>query len=243
MAFKDLETSLAIIIPMFNEELGAKICVESVISEIKKLSVSCQLIIINDGSTDRTSQILSSLAKMYKKYLIVLNHKFNQGYGAGLQSGIKEASFRGFKFCVFMDSDLTNNPSFLPQFVKLMESGYDCVKASRYIRGGKMIGVPFYRKIISKTGNLIASFLFGMGIKDCTNGFRMVRLELIKDIKFEENNFSIILEELYYLKKKGARVKEISNTLTSRINTKTSFSYTPKIFLDYFKYAFKASLI
>ncbi len=228
---------------MYNEEVGAERCIKTVILEIKKLSVPTQLIVVNDGSRDRTRQILERMSKTYKKDLVVVNHLQNKGYGAGLQTGIKKSYQMGFEFCIFMDSDLTNHPSFLQNFVDLIDSGYDCVKASRYTKGGKMEGVPFYRQIISRTGNLIASSLFGMGIKDCTNGFRMVRLELLKDIRFKENNFSIIMEELYLLKKKNAKITEIPNTLTSRIDTETSFQYTPQIFWDYFKYALKASLI
>lgn len=243
MGSKKKHTSIAIIIPMYNEEIGAKKCIKTVIPEIKKLNVLTKLFVVNDGSKDRTSQILDNLGEKYKDDMVVVNRDLNQGYGAALQTGIKKAYQCGFDFCIFMDSDLTNHPSFLKKFVELIDSGYDCVKASRYIPGGMMENVPFYRQIISKLGNSIASTLFGVGIRDCTNGFRMVRLELIKDIKFKQNNFSIIVEELYYLKCRRAKITEIPNILTSRINTKTSFRYTPRIFWDYFKYAFRASLI
>jgi len=64
---------------------------------------------------------------------------------------------------------------------------------------------------------------------------------MLKGIKFKENNFSIILEELYYLKKRDARFLEIPNVLYARTNTTSHFKYKPKIFYDYFKYAFKAA--
>ena len=139
-----------------------------------------------------------------------------------------------------MDSDLTNPPKFIPQFVKKISDDVGCVKASRYVAGGKVVNVPFSRKIISIVGNSLASVFFNVGIRDCTNGFRMVRLDLLKGIRFQENNFSIILEELYYLKKKGAKFIEIPNVLYARTNSRSHFYYKPKIFFDYFKYALKA---
>ena len=105
------------------------------------------------------------------------------------------------------------------------------------------INVPRYRKLISQVGNYIASILFRIGIKDCTNGFRMVRLELLNGVKFKENDFSIILEELYYLKKNGAMFKEIPYTLTSRRDSISHFSYKPKTFYNYFKYLVKAAFV
>jgi hypothetical protein len=105
-----------------------------------------------------------------------------------------------------MDSDLTNDPAFIPQFAaKLSEGRWDLVKASRYVPNGGMRGVPARRRAVTIAGNAVARTLFGMGIRDCTNGFRAVRLELISDVTFKETGFPIILEELLILKKRGAR--------------------------------------
>ena len=235
--------TLAVIIPMYNEEKGVERCVTQVMKILPTLKVSkARLFMTDDGSKDETPKILKQLQKKYPKDLVVVTHPKNKGYGAGLQTGAREALQQGFEFGVFMDSDLTNRPEFLPEFVIAMDGRIDCVKASRYTKGGKMVGVPFKRRIISHTGNLIASPLFGAGIKDCTNGFRMVRLEKLKKIKLRENNFSIIMEEMYELLKRGAKFKEIPNTLTSRLDTKTHFRYKPSIFWDYGKYPLKYRL-
>lgn len=225
---------------MYNEERGAKKCVDAVMPVISKLSVPAALIVVNDGSKDKTKTILSQLEKSYPKNFYVVHHPKNKGYGGGLQTGITEAIKRKFEFCLFMDSDLTNDPKFIPDFVNAMRDDIDVVKASRYSLGGKMDGVPWYRQLISRSGNMIAAPMFHVGVSDVTNGFRMVRLSLLKDIAFKENNFSIIMEEMYYLKKKHARFAEIPNVLTSRTDTKTSFRYRPGTFWDYAKYPLKA---
>ena len=231
--------SLAIIIPMYNEERIASKCIDAVISNLNKIRDKNCLIVVNDGSKDKTNQILLEKQKKYKK-LIVVNHATNKGYGAATQSGIKEAIKRGYKWGLHMDSDLTNNPRYIKSFISAAKRGSDCVKASRYIKNGKVKNVPFYRNIISLAGNILASRLFNVGIKDCTNGFRIVNLSYLKNVTLKENNFSIILEELYYLKKNGAKFSEIPYVLTARNNSKSHFSYKPKVFRDYFKYAIKA---
>lgn len=238
--FLSKKNSLAVIIPMYNEEKGAERCVEQVMKILPTLKVSsAKLFITDDGSKDNTPEILIKMQARFPKYLMVITHPKNKGYGAGLQTGSREALKQGFEFGVFMDSDLTNRPEFLPKFVKAMSSGVDCVKASRYTKGGKMVGVPFKRRFISHAGNLIASPLFGAGIKDCTNGFRMVRLAKLQKIKLLENNFSIIMEEMYQLLKQGATFREIPNILTSRTDSKTHFRYRLGIFWDYGKYPLK----
>lgn len=234
---------LAIIIPMYNEELGAKKCIESVISEIKKINHPIKLLVVNDGSKDQTENILLKSQTEHKKYLTVVSYKKNRGYGSALQEGIKQALLQKCTYGLFMDSDLTNNPKYIIDFVKIIPQGYDIVKASRYISGGKMQGVPTKRLIMSYSASLVARTLFRMGIKDVTNGFRMIRLELLKDTKFKENSFPIILEELYILKKKRARGYEIPNILTARKNSASHFQYNYATMWGYLKYALKASLV
>lgn len=236
------KNSLAIIIPMYNEETTASKCIDKVIKEIKKIKIKSKLIIVNDGSEDSTRKILSEKKKLYKNRLIVINKK-NGGYGSALRSGIKKALELEFEYYLTMDSDLTNPPKYIPKLINALKTGADCVKASRYIKGGRMVNVPYYRQIISIVGNYFAKLAFNVGINDCTNGFKIVRLSLLKSINFKENNFSIILEELYYLKKSGAKFVEVPNILYCRTNSKSHFNYTPKIFYDYFKYVLLAVLI
>jgi len=222
---------------MFNEEHTCAVCIDRVIQVMKKLPVKAKLLVIDDGSSDKTPQIIKQKRNMYKTLLTIITHKKNKGYGAATQTGISFAIKKNYTWILHMDSDLTNDPKYIPAFLQARDKKIDCVKASRYIRGSIIKNVTLYRRVISLFGNYIAHFLFGVGILDCTNGFRMVRVKKLKGLIFSETNFSIILEELYQLKKKRARFTEISYTLTARKHTRSHFSYKPKVFVDYFKYA------
>jgi dolichol-phosphate mannosyltransferase len=234
--------SLAVIIPAFNEEAGLERCILEVMTALNSLTIRASFIMVNDGSTDKTNAIIQANERKYPKFLGI-SHLKNQGYGAALRSGIKTAEEKGLTWCLFMDSDLTNDPKHIQDFVQNMSPKIDCVRASRYIQNGQVVGVPISRRWISRIGNLVASTLFGLKIKDCTNGFRMVRTELLKSIPYQETGFTIIVEELYYLKKLQAKIKEIPYTLTSRVDTKTHFYYTAPVFLKYLKYAVKAAIL
>ena len=164
----------------------------------------------------------------------------NAGYGYALKQGLNKAEEENFDYALFMDSDLTNDPKDIYKFTDTLKYDPDCVKASRYIKGGGTKNVPLKRQIISRIANYISSLFFGLGIKDCTNGFRMVRLSKIKRINFQEKSFPIILEELYYLKQKNAKILEVPVILSSRSKSKTNFTYRPSTFINYGKYAIKA---
>ncbi|OGH06027.1 MAG: hypothetical protein A2W22_03835 [Candidatus Levybacteria bacterium RBG_16_35_11] len=236
MGLKFKKESIAIIIPMFNEEVSAEKCVDRVIAEIKKVKKHTRLIVVNDGSKDKTLDILKRKKKFHKSRLKIISYEKNRGYGYALSTGIKWAIKDGFEYYITMDSDLTNDPKYIHDFVSAMSDNVDCVKASRYIDNGKVVNVPLFRRVISIVGNGMAGLFFNLGISDYTNGFKMVRLSKLKGVRFKENNFSIILEEIYHLKKKNSKFTEIPNILTARKDSKSHFKYTPRIFYDYFKY-------
>lgn len=235
--------SVGIIIPMYNEEKGAATCVQEIVKVIRQLKIRSRLVVVNDGSTDRTLEILHTKKRQFSTRLVVVNSRVNRGYGAALQLGIKACKREKLEYVIFMDSDLTNSPKDIPRFVELIPTGVDCVKASRYIENGGMVGVPPFRMLISTLGNLVASKVFNLGIADCTNGFRMTRRRLVDDIQFKEKKFSIIMEELYELKKKQARFAQLPVVLTARKNTASNFRYSLATFFNYGKYVLWAALV
>ena len=235
---------LAVVIPMFNEEMNAERCVRCVSEVLSAKLPETLLYVVNDGSKDKTAAVLSALTAEGLPFRIV-THEVNRGYGAALITGAKAAYQDGFEYALFMDSDLTNDPWLIPKFAELAQGGsYDVIKASRYVKGGKMVGVPRYHQFVTIVGNRIASLLFRMGIRDCTNGFRAVRLRLLADVTFTQSGFPVIMEELYLLKQKGAKATEFPYTLTARKKGegKSKFRYRPRLFFNYLKFAVKAAL-
>ena len=140
-----------------------------------------------------------------------------------------------------MDCDLTNHPKYLEDFYKKMIKGYDYIKATRYGKNASVFGVPFQKKIVSIVGNLIARNLYGLPLKDLTNGFRAAKVEIMKTIDLKENGFVIIMEELYYVKSIAKTFCEVPFELTSRADSqgKSKFSYGPAAIYSYLKYPLK----
>ena len=233
--------SFAVIVPMFNEEQGAEECVKAVCAQLERLSNRTALIVVNDGSSDRTGAILDSITSGYGR-LSVVHHQINRGYGAALRTGVDTGYQYGFEYALFMDSDLTNHPSDIARFAECMKAGTDVIKATRYSQGGRAEGVPFYRVAISAIGNRIARFLFRLPIHDCTNGFRAVKISLLVRTKLQERRFPVIMEELYWLKYMTRSFAELPVTLTNRSSEQrpTAFAYKPSVFYAYLKYPLRA---
>jgi glycosyltransferase involved in cell wall biosynthesis len=228
---------------MYNEQAGAEDCVRAVCDEVSRLPNRTTLIAVNDGSKDGTGEILERLAPL-EPYLTVVTHGRNRGYGAALRTGLERAAQDGYEYVLYMDSDLTNHPSDIPRFASKMAEGPDIIKATRYSRGGRVSGVPFYRVAISRTGNLLARLLYRLPIHDCTNGFRAARVDLMLRMDLKENRFPIIMEELYWSKFLARTFAEVPVVLTNRRGEQrpTSFSYKPRVFYDYLKYPLRAFL-
>ena len=237
--------TLAVVVPMLNEEANAERCVRAVCATLAERFPESRLYVVDDGSRDATPGILAALAKEGLP-LVVVSHAANQGYGRALLTGAAAARAGGFDFALFMDSDLTNDPALIPRFHAAVAAGdCDLVKASRYVPGGGMRGVPLTHRVVTGLANRLASRLFAMGVRDCTNGFRAVRLALLSELPLREPGFPAILEELYLLKKAGARAKEIPYILTSRGpgQGRSRFRYRPALLYRYLKYAVKAARV
>lgn len=232
---------LAAVVPMFNEVLGAERCVAAVSRELAALDPSWPLIVVDDGSADATVAVLERLAADIPSLRVARNFR-NMGYGVALRTGAVEASLLGAEWVLFMDSDLTNPPEHIGRFVSAMSDEVDYVKASRYASGGGVEGVPFKRRLISRTGNVLAALALRLPLSDITNGFRAIRTERFLEMPLRETGFPIIAEEAYWACRLELRCAEVPTMLTSREATlrSSSFVYRPHIVAAYARYPMQA---
>jgi dolichol-phosphate mannosyltransferase len=226
---------------MYNEESIAEASVKEILGYAKRLPGTATLLAVNDGSTDRTESILQRLAPIYdEKDYRFISAPVNKGYGGALKLGIGFAIENDYDYVLFMDSDLTNHPRYLKDFYDKMCEGYDYIKASRYIKYGGTSGVPFKRRLISMAGNVFAKIVTRLPLKDFSNGFRAVKVSIIKKIELKENSYALIIEELKKVSKITHNFCEIPCILETRskIAGSSKFNYSFKTFWNYVKYLF-----
>lgn len=157
-----------VVIPAFNEEET----IAGVIGELLAERLGLDLLVVNDGSTDRTEEIVKNLP------VAVVSHPINLGYGAAVQTGMIYAVRRGYDFLVLMDADGQHVPSQVRRLVEELSAGWDMVIGSRFVGGLEGTGVPFMRSVGITFFSLLAKILGGVRIRDVTSGFQAMRREV-----------------------------------------------------------------
>jgi glycosyltransferase involved in cell wall biosynthesis len=232
----ELRPSFVIALPMWNEEAYAEKCIHAIFSVLDNINFPNGVVAINDGSHDNTLSILKRLKSEYKR-LYIVDHQINCGYGAAIKSAYEFGIESGYDYVLFMDADLTQDPRYILDFLPHMINGIEFIKASRYIKGSQVIGVPLFRIVVSLLGNAVARLAFHLPITDYTNGFRAVKTSLAKQFDLKEYHFAILVEEMWQAKHFARNYAEVSYSLTSRPNVADSkFNYNLKVYAYYLKY-------
>jgi dolichol-phosphate mannosyltransferase len=171
-----------ILLPAYNEEEG----IEKLLERIRRISETFipeyKVIIVNDGSHDHTLQVI----ECYKKVLNieVVSFPKNQGVTSVFQTGFRKVCAEGADndICITMDSDNTQNPFVILDIIKKMESSYDIVIASRFAEGGKMVGAPWFRNLLSKGVAFAMRQIANIpGVRDYSTFYRGVRVRVLKE--------------------------------------------------------------
>lgn len=213
--------NISIVAPAYNEEQVIAKFVDSVTSYMRQTELSWELLIINDGSTDRTGEILESLPV---PELRVVTHSENRGLGKGLETGFTHA--RG-DVVITMDADCTHDPENISFLYQAILNGYDVAIASRYVPGGGMVDVPGWRQLISKAGNYIIGKVLSWSVRDGTSGYRAYKREHLQSLGELSPGFEVQVEILQKLN--NLRFCEVPLKLRDRTMGKSKMRYTSLI--------------
>lgn len=158
-----------VVIPAYNEEGKIGNVVQ------KALSTVDAVLVIDDGSKDNTYYEAKNSGAT------VIRHKKNEGAGSAIRSGIEYSIKKNFDVCVPLSGDDQDDPKEIEKLIRHISNGYDFVQGSRYLRGGKTIDIPLFRLFSTKAFSIFFSLVTGYPIKDASNGFRAIRLDLFQD--------------------------------------------------------------
>jgi len=178
-----VETQTIVALPAYNEEASLGMLLDAYAQLIREHpELHIKIIVVNDGSTDRTSQVLSEYSKILP--LETVNHEQNRGLGQAIRTCLYEAIKRcrsDNDIIVSMDADNTHLPEYIPLLVEKIKSGADIVIASRFRQGSREIGVPFMRRVYSRGARMLFALFLGLpGVRDYTCGYRAYRAGLIR---------------------------------------------------------------
>ncbi len=220
---------LAIVLPAFNEEKDLPNLLARIRETLSGQSFRYQVIVVDDGSKDRTAEIAEAAAK--EMPLRLVKHGVNKGLGMAIQTGLTEGMNCGDAVLV-MDSDNTHDPLYAIEMVAELEKGdSQFVIASRYQPGSVIMGLSAFRKGLSLGCFLLMKTIVPFqGVRDYSTGFRCYHSSILRRMAVvygpeklvEESGFVCMLEVLLKLRAIGVRACEIPYVL--RYDLKTGVS-------------------
>lgn len=198
---------LSVIMPVFNEEST----IREIIARVKAVNLDKEIILVNDGSTDGTADILQELAD---KTTHVFSHERNMGKGAALRTGFSHANG---EIIIIQDTDLEYAPE---QYVKLiqpiLEGRADVVYGSRFVTGDYRRVLFFWHMVGNKFLTLLSNMLTNMNLSDMETGYKVFRRDILKQIEIEEDRFGFEPEITAKLSKLNVRIYEVGISYAGR---------------------------
>ena len=170
---------LSVVIPARDEEGCIASTLEHLHLELQMNSVPHEIIVVDDGSTDKTIQILKDECQKISELKIVQNSGMH-GFGRAIVHGLNNISGDAV---VIMMADESDDPRDVVRYWKKLNEGYDCVFGSRFANGGGVIDYPKLKLLLNRLANLFIKFLFRHGLNDTTNAFKAYRNTVIDGIR------------------------------------------------------------
>lgn len=247
----------SVVIPTLNEAEN----IIKLIKEIKtgtRENEPYEIVIVDDNSPDDTvGTLLNDFTdddgfKVYKirqniglqshQYYLIYPQKENHFYikiiKRNERSGLISAIYEGFKssiseYILVMDADFSHSPSHINSLVsEIRRSNSDLVIASRYVKGGRIVGWTSKRIFLSKFATNLSKLIFGLSnVSDPMSGFFIVKRSIIRKMQFNTSGFKILLEIL--VKSKNIKIEEIPYTFSDRASGVSKLN--SKVTIDFFK--------
>lgn len=171
----------AIVVPMANEEEDFKPFIDMVNFVIDELNPGNVYFIIDKASKDRTLELCQELSAKDPRYVTVWAPE-NKNVVDAYVKGLRVAYEAGHEIIIEMDAGLSHDPRAIPMFLRVLNEGNECAFGSRFINGGSMGDSPFKRRLLSKTGTVLANMLLGTKLKDMTSGYQGFHRDVVAKI-------------------------------------------------------------
>jgi dolichol-phosphate mannosyltransferase len=207
-----------VIVPTYNELANVPILIERIIKHIP----DAHILIIDDGSPDKTGEKIKEMQKRHLG-LFLLERASKSGLGSAYRTGFAWGLERGYEELIEMDADLSHRVRDLKKMIeaKELKPNTDLVIGSRWMPGGKTENWSKSRELLSRAANLYVRAMLGMGVKDSTAGFRIYSSSILKKLNLEaikSEGYSFQIEMTRAVYKLGGKIIEVPITFREREN-------------------------
>ena len=188
-----------VVVPTYNEIEN----LEKIVGLILEQPGGFHILIVDDNSPDGTGRLADDLSSRHPGEVHVLHRPGKEGLGRAYVAGFGQVlkQMPEYDAIIQMDADLSHDPSYLPEFLKMLEK-FDCVLGSRYLHGISVVNWDFKRLILSKGASLYVKVITSMPYSDATGGFKAWRREALSAIGLDHlfsNGYLFQIETTYRL--------------------------------------------
>lgn len=193
--------TLTVIIPVFNEQNT----ILKVVDKVRAVPIDKEIIIVDDGSTDKTPEILETLKG--NPDIKIITHPNNMGRGAGIRTALSQA--RGY-ITIFQDADLETSPSHYPKLIQpILEGETEVVFGSRFLGKGFTQGMGIHAYIANCFLTELTDRLFKANLTDVLTMFQVTKTENLRQLDIQTDSWGSTIEITAKLLKKKYRIIEI----------------------------------
>ena len=228
---------LSVVCPVYDEGANIAPLLDRLAREI---ALPFELLVVYDKDDDDT---LPALAKLSPPFPVrAVKNRFGRGALNAIKTGFAEASAEA---TLVIMADLSDDLRIVPRMFELVRQGYDVVCGSRYMKGGRQIGGPLFKGLLSRAAGLTLHWFAGLPTRDATNSFKMYPTQFLRGLTFESTGgFEIGIEAVVKAYVSGGRVAELPSTWTDRVAGQSRFrlwKWLPS-YLRWYFYAFRGRL-
>ncbi|MEO8511192.1 MAG: polyprenol monophosphomannose synthase [Chloroflexota bacterium] len=199
---------VCVVLPTYNERDN----VERIALAILGALPQAKLLIVDDSSPDGTGELADGLAARESRVSVV-HRPGKEGLGAAYRDGFRRAlDDPAVQAVVQMDADFSHDPATLPTLLGRLMGDADLVLGTRYMPGGRTVGWPWHRKLISRAGTLFARTVLLLPYRDLTGGYKAWRRELLESIRMREasaSGYGFQVEMTWWAHRRGATIAEL----------------------------------
>ncbi|NWF67875.1 MAG: glycosyltransferase family 2 protein [Chloroflexi bacterium] len=201
--------TLTVVIPCYNEVHT----IAQVLHRVQSVGLANEIIVVDDGSTDGTRDVLASIEAEGSSQVRIIYHERNQGKGAALRTGFKAGKSQIF---LIQDADLEYDPRDYPILLKPLEEGIaKVVYGSRFL-GGPRKAMNFWNMVANKILTLSTNILYNAILSDMETCYKVFRSEVVKDMMLRARGFEFEPEFTAKVLKQGIRIYEVPISYNGR---------------------------
>jgi len=204
-----------VVVPTYDEAEN----IAEALRRVRGAAPRADVLVVDDNSPDGTAELARAVAEELGQIDVLVRDR-KDGLGNAYRHGFRVGMDRGYDVLIQMDADLSHDASDIPALLAAVEQGADASIGSRYIPGGSVPHWPWYRRALSKYGNLYACFVLGMTVRDATSGYRAYKVEALADIDVfstRAKGYGFQIETAYRVSRSHRRLAEVPIVFTDRV--------------------------